>query len=143
MSFQDSESELSQSPRSATTFSWSPTPFTQGARSVTSTPGPSKKILSKRVHYTDELKLLLIRRCLNNRERYLEASLEVPFWQYITALFKDTTGYQGADVRKKVTSMVGERKGNIESSKTLSGVAVRAISDLEQAIDEWIEVQDR
>ena len=97
----------------------------------------------KRVHYTPELKLQLIRLCINNGERYLEPGSEIPFWQYISALFKDITGQQGADVRKKVQSMVGDRKASIEAQKTLSGVAIAPITDLEQAINSWIKLINR
>ncbi|KAF8446958.1 hypothetical protein BGX38DRAFT_1143062 [Terfezia claveryi] len=88
----------------------------------------------------EELKLQLMRICTNNRERYIEESSEPAFWQYITALFKQETGHQGADVRKKVTSIVGDRKADIAARKMLSGVALPAATDLEQATDSWIEI---
>ena len=72
---------------------------------------------SKRVYYTEELKLQLIRLW-----KLLETGSEVSFWQYITALFKDITGHQVADLRKKVSSMVGDRKGRHALHKELSGV---------------------
>ncbi|KAF8459138.1 hypothetical protein BGX38DRAFT_1264827 [Terfezia claveryi] len=59
-----------------------------------STPGVEAK--QKRVHYTPELKLLLLR--------------------------LERTGHQGADLRKKVNVMVGDRKGALEARKLLSEI---------------------
>ena len=58
----------------------------------------------KRIFYTEELKLQLVRLCINNRDRFLEPGSEAKFWQFMTVLFKDVTGYHSADIRKKVIS---------------------------------------
>ncbi|KAF8454418.1 hypothetical protein BGX38DRAFT_1268017 [Terfezia claveryi] len=100
---------------------------------------PSKK----RLHYTPQLKLQLICLCVENRERYIEESLETTFWQYISILFKEISSHHGADVRKKVISMVSECKATLEARKQLSGVALPPVTDLEQAIDLWIELCER
>lgn len=97
----------------------------------------------KRVHLTPELKLFLIRLCSENKERYLEEPTEFTFWQFITALFKEMTGHEGADLRKTVNVMVGDRKAALEAQRLLSGVALRPATDLEQAIDLWIETCER
>ncbi|KAF8430493.1 hypothetical protein BGX38DRAFT_1146881 [Terfezia claveryi] len=79
---------------------------------------PEEK-LGKRLYYTPELKLKLIHLCISE-------------------------SYQGGgDVRRKVTSIVIERKGVIEARKKLSGVAEAAATDLDQAIDMWIEIIER
>ncbi|KAF8459137.1 hypothetical protein BGX38DRAFT_1264826 [Terfezia claveryi] len=106
-----------------------------------STPGVEAK--QKRVHYTPELKLLLLRLCIEHQEHYLEEQTEATFWQFITALFRERTGHQGADLRKKINVMVGDRKGALEARKLLSGVALPPTTDLEQAIDLWIETCER
>jgi len=72
---------------------------------------------TKRLHYTPELKLKLIHLCINNHERYLEEASEVLFWQYITALFDEITGYYAADLHKKVTKMVGEQKAVLKYAR--------------------------
>ena len=97
----------------------------------------------KRLHYTPELKLELIRLCINNAERYINEPAEVTFWQYMSALFKDVTNYQGADVCKKVASMVAECKATLDAQKTLSGVALPPVTDLEQTIDSWVVICER
>ncbi|KAF8435231.1 hypothetical protein BGX38DRAFT_1275131 [Terfezia claveryi] len=89
----------------------------------------------KWVHYTPDLKLLLLRLCIKHQLRYLEEPTEFTFWQFITALFREKAGHQGADLRKKVNVMVGDRKGALEAWKLLSGVALPPTTDLEQAID--------
>jgi len=89
----------------------------------------------KCLHYTPELKLELIRLCINDTERYINEPAEVTFWQYMSALFKDVTNHQGADIRKKVASMVAECKATLDARKMLSGVALPPVTDLEQAID--------
>ncbi|KAF8421900.1 hypothetical protein BGX38DRAFT_1279934 [Terfezia claveryi] len=98
---------------------------------------------TKRLHYIPQLKLQLICLCTNNGERYIEESLETTFWQYITILFKGITSHQGADVRKKVMSMVSERKASLEARKQFTGVALPPVIDLKQAIDSWIEICER
>ena len=54
-------------------------------------------------------------------------------------LFKDITGQQGADLGKKIHTIVSDRNANVEFAKTLSGVAQQATSDLNQGIDSSIE----
>ncbi|KAF8455124.1 hypothetical protein BGX38DRAFT_1258235 [Terfezia claveryi] len=97
----------------------------------------------KHFHYTPELKLQLIHLCIGNGDQYLEEPQEDPFWQYITAIFQQTSGNQGACARKKVTAMVAERKSTLEARDMLSGVAIPPVTDLEQAIDAWIEICER
>ncbi|KAF8445289.1 hypothetical protein BGX38DRAFT_1271325 [Terfezia claveryi] len=55
----------------------------------------------------------------------------------------EITSHQGADVRKKVMSMVSECKASLEARKQLTGVALPPVTDLEQAIDSWIEICER
>ena len=98
---------------------------------------------TKRLHYTPELKLQLICLCINNSERYLQEALESAFWQYITASFKQITGHQEVDLWKKVSLLVSERKAEIDARKKSSGVALPPATDLEQAIDSWIEICER
>ena len=72
-----------------------------------------------------------IRLCVSESERYLSATTETKFW--LTHLFKQSIGYQGGgDGKRKVASMVIERRSVIEASKKLSGAAE---ADSEQAID--------
>ena len=118
---------------------WSPTP---PAASSSSTTQASSSTTRSRLFYTPELKLQLIRLCIENTDRYLELNGNV-FWQYILAIFKEQTGYQPGDLRKKVASMVTERQATIEVNKRLSGVAIPPLTDLEQALDDWIEVVER
>ena len=105
---------------------------------------------TKRLHYTPELKLQLMRLCVNNGEQYIQepSNSEIAFWQHISALFQEMSGHQKpmashVSVRRNVQAMVDERKAVLEERKGLSGVAIPPVTDLEQAIDSWIEISER
>jgi len=96
---------------------------------------------SESIIYTPELKLKLIRLCVCESDRYLAATSESEFWQYLTPLFKQSIGYHGGggDVRRKAISMIMERKGVLETRKKLSGVVESASTDLDQAVDGYVD----
>ena len=94
----------------------------------------------KRVFYTPELKLKLVRIYVDNSDRYLDQNAVGSFWTYVSALFRDVTGVPSTDIRKKISTMVSERQTAIQIQNMKSGVAEPASTDLEQAIDKWIEI---
>ncbi|KAF8455067.1 hypothetical protein BDZ91DRAFT_746987, partial [Kalaharituber pfeilii] len=49
----------------------------------------------------------------------------------------------GDAIKKKVNSFIIERKAELTARESLSGVAIPASTDLDQAIDAWIEVVER
>lgn len=128
-------------PRSSASESstWSPP-----SPSCPETPLHPAKPRPTRVHYTDELNLALIRICVKEGERhFLAPGAEAPFWQHITKCFQDTTGYLGADLRKKVDSIVSDRKARIEILKSRSRVPQSASTDMDEATDMWIMIEHR
>ncbi|RPB27108.1 hypothetical protein L211DRAFT_846659 [Terfezia boudieri ATCC MYA-4762] len=137
-------SNMSATPRSPTppppsqverAFTWSPTP-------APSTQQPTQPVKQQRVHYTPELKLQLIRLCINSTEQFCELNAGA-FWQYIAVLFQQKTGNKAGDLRKKVSTLITEREAVIRAHKLQSGVAVAAPTDLDQALDEWMEIIER
>lgn len=106
----------------------------------------------KRVYYTPELKLQLIWLCINNGEQYIQEALdsgsENTFWQHITLLFQESNGSQmqtasSITIRRKVLAMVDERKSGLQARRLQSGVALQPVTDLDQAIDSWIQICER
>ncbi|KAF8434464.1 hypothetical protein BGX38DRAFT_1219473 [Terfezia claveryi] len=100
----------------------------------------------KRIRYTSQLKLKLIQLCIQNGDRYIETTPEEDFWSYIRTLFPSVTECNtgnGSTIRRKVADIVSERKAAIAIRQTQSGVAIAPPTDLEQAIDTWIEWMDR
>ncbi|KAF8455794.1 hypothetical protein BDZ91DRAFT_746189 [Kalaharituber pfeilii] len=155
-------SSSSSSPRALfpTPYHWSPTPGRdqpiemglepehESQRSLQVEPARSQ--LGRRIRYTPEVKLQLMRLCIDNGARYLETTSEKEFWEFIRVRFASIMGprstdsaYSGDSIRKKVTSIIMERKAELATRELLSGVAIPATSDLEQAIDTWIELVDR
>lgn len=104
---------------------------------------PSKR---KRIRYTSELKLKLIRLCIQNGDRYIKPVPQDDFWSYIRTQFLECNSGNGSTIRRKVADIVSERKAAIAIRRAQSGVVVAVAppaTDLEQAIDTWIEWMDR
>ena len=43
-------------------------------------------------------------------------------------------------IRRKILSLVADRKATIKARARLSGVAIAATTDFEQALDTWVEL---
>lgn len=84
---------------------------------------------AKRIHYTPQLKLQLIRLCIEHGERFLTVESEDEFWREIQALFGPMAGSTTIDrgeIHRKVLSLVADKKATIKVRARLSGVAIAA-----------------
>lgn len=101
---------------------------------------------AKLIHYTPQSKLQLIRLFIEHGERFLVVESEDEFWRDIQALFGPMAGSTTIDrggIRRKVLSLVADRKATIKARARLSGVVIAATTDFEQALDAWIELVNR
>ena len=131
----------------------------------------SQQLQRRRIHYTPELKLKLMKLCVENGARYIETVPMDDFWRYIRALFisanglrdggdRDGSDRDGGSIRRKVASIVADRKAELVQQASQPGgggggggdsgsgsgsgsVTVAAPTEMEQAIDTWIEWVDR
>ena len=132
---------------SESAFEWSqtqtPSQVPRAPPPLQQSPPPQQSTIvtgKKRVFYTPELKLKLVCICVDNSDRYLDQNAVGSFWNYVSALFRDVTGVPSTDIRKKIATMVSERQTAIQIQNMNSGVTEPASTDLEQAIDKWIEI---
>ena len=68
---------------------------------------------------------------------------EVGFWSYILLELNCANDLHAVDVRSRVNTMIQKRRQVIADLQRASGVAIAADSDLDQAMDEWIDIVDR
>ena len=136
--------------QSETPFDWSPSasPFPRQDEPSQDEPGPSQeRKYQRRVRYTPELKLKLMQLCVEYQDRYLEMNSIDDFFRFIRTQFAPHAGIEpiigdGVQLRQKVKSMIADRQAAIARQKLQSGVAIAA-TDLDQAVDLWIELAER
>ena len=136
---------------SETPLHWTPTPTPERSGTpIERSETPKFKIepeSRRRVRYTPEIKLKLVQLCIDNQDQYLEMNSIDEFFRFIRVQFAALAGLEqvtgdGSQLRQKVKTMIADRQAAIAAYKMQSGVAI-ATTDLDQAVDMWIEVVER